>query len=601
MEAQLHTTSNVEAKDIIDIEKLPELPVDEVEEASFEFEVNLDDRDFTWRAAILGSLLGAIISLSNIYLGLKIGIAQGATLFATMLGGVFMKPYLAVFSYFNEKHSLLGPKEHCCFQSAATASGALQGGLTAGVIGLFWIQFDEELGDQRKMGFKGLAMENVVGIFLLVAAAVGFGVFMAVPYRTVFIINQNLQFPDGLAAAEIIKSMYKKGRDKAQELIQAKKIKIMMWSFVIGLVLYMLSVFFAKSITWPIFHNLSGCGASQTPFGCLKNPPLVGGQGPFKNETLPGPVFKEMALAAAWGWQLSFDPILMGTAFIVPHHVNIWFFVGAVLAFGIIGPVALQNGDYPIGMDMKQALMYIKKHTIYWPAIFVVLVASFVNVALEYKAFDGLFGSLKGSEGEKLGFIEQNRRDFVMMFSKKEDVFSDRSDEQTPIVVWLGGTIVLMVLTFFIYSFYFQGFGVLAWHSIVTMLVCVLLALVYLQVLGKTNWGLTGVMGKVIVMILGAAGAPLAVLLIMGNLVSQTMSQIGDVIQCYKTGYLIRASPQAQFMANIVGTVVGIFAAVGGFLLFAVASPCILQYPTPEDCPFELPSAQAWYLLGQGL
>jgi hypothetical protein len=46
-------------------------------------------------------------------------------------------------------------------------------------------------------------------------------------------------------------------------------------------------------------------------------------------------------------------------------------------------------------------------------------------------------------------------------------------------------------------------------------------------------------MGKVIVMILGVAGAPLAVLLIMGNLVSQTMSQIGDVVQCYKTGTLL--------------------------------------------------------------
>lgn len=34
-------------------------------------------------------------------------------------------------------------------------------------------------------------------------------------------------------------------------------------------------------------------------------------------------------------------------------------------------------------------------------------------------------------------------------------------------------------------------------------------------------------------MILGVAGAPLAVLLIMGNLVSQTMSQIGDVVQVF--------------------------------------------------------------------
>lgn len=196
-------------------EKFQEIDQDiQEQEESFEFEVNPDDRDFTWRAAILGSLLGAIISLSNIYLGLKyfvsitdrIGITQGSTLFATMLGGIFMKPALVVFDHFNKKHSMLGPKEHCCFQSAATASGALQGGLTAGVIGLFWMQYDDQLGAQQYQGFQGLAGENAFGIFLLVLAAVGFGIFMAVPYRSVFIINQNLQFPDGLAAAEIIKS-----------------------------------------------------------------------------------------------------------------------------------------------------------------------------------------------------------------------------------------------------------------------------------------------------------------------------------------------------------------------------------------------------------
>jgi uncharacterized oligopeptide transporter (OPT) family protein len=112
-----------------------------------------------------------------------------------MLGGFVMKPFLLAFNHYNKKYQLLGPKEHCCFQSAATASGSLQGGLTAGLIGLFWMHYDESLGDQRYLGFQGLAGENALSIFLLVAAAVGFGVFLAVPYRSIFIINQNLQFP----------------------------------------------------------------------------------------------------------------------------------------------------------------------------------------------------------------------------------------------------------------------------------------------------------------------------------------------------------------------------------------------------------------------
>lgn len=90
------------------------------------------------------------------------------------------------------------------------------------------MQYDEKLGDQQNQGFKGLAGENAIPIFLLVAAAVGlscvsnvlrlrgvYGSSLQKQYvlwtNPVFIINQNLQFPDGLAAAEIIKSMYKKG------------------------------------------------------------------------------------------------------------------------------------------------------------------------------------------------------------------------------------------------------------------------------------------------------------------------------------------------------------------------------------------------------
>lgn len=120
------------------------------------------------------------------------------------------------------------------------------------------------------------------------------------------------------------------------------------------------------------------------------------------------------------------------------------------------------------------------------------LIASFLNIALEYKAFNGLLGGISNNGEETGGFLEQQKRDFKAMFTKKPDVFSDRSNDQTPFVIWFGGTVILMISTFFIYSFYFRyhffalissHLGVLAWHTIVTMLITVLLALVYLQIL----------------------------------------------------------------------------------------------------------------------
>jgi hypothetical protein len=120
-------------------------------------------------------------------------------------------------------------------------------------------------------------------------------------------------------------------------------------------------------------------------------------------------------------------------------------------------------------------------------------VASFLNIALEYKAFNGLLGGLSSDSTEKLSFFEQQKRDLKAMFAKSVDANVDRSDEQTPFIVWFGGTVLLMIATFFIYSFYFSHF---------VLLIMVLFFFFNHQ----------------------------------GNLVSQTMSQIGDVVQCYKTG-----------------------------------------------------------------
>lgn len=165
-------------------------------------------------------------------------------------------------------------------------------------------------------GFIGGAGKNALSIILIVFSAVCFGVFMAVPYRKiphslyivivkkigkVFIINQSLQFPDGLASAEIIKSMYKKGRDQAQDLIQAKKIRVMGYAFVFSICFYLLSVFFPAFVSWNVFANLSSCGAGQSIDACFANPPSVPGP---NGTTKALPIYPVMAYAAAWGWRL---------------------------------------------------------------------------------------------------------------------------------------------------------------------------------------------------------------------------------------------------------------------------------------------------------
>jgi uncharacterized oligopeptide transporter (OPT) family protein len=77
--------------------------------------------------------------------------------------------------------------------------------------------------------------------------------------------------------------------------------------------------------------------------------------------------------------------------------------------------------------------------------------------------------------------------------------------------------------------------------------------------------------------------------IISGGSAAQAVDMTGDL----KTGYLLRAKPRAQFVAQLCGAVVATFMTVGLFILFTQASPCIITGETP--CTYGAPSVAAWY------
>jgi len=59
---------------------------------------------------------------------------------------------------------------------------------------------------------------------------------------------------------------------------------------------------------------------------------------------------------------------------------------------------------------------------------------------------------------------------------------------------------------------------------------------------------------------------------ISGGAAGQAADMTGDL----KTGYLLRAKPRNQFVAQLCGAVVAVFLSTGLFILFTKASPCIM-------------------------
>lgn len=61
-----------------------------------------------------------------------------------------------------------------------------------------------------------------------------------------------------------------------------------------------------------------------------------------------------------------------------------------------------------------------------------------------------------------------------------------------------------------------------------------------------------------------------------GVVAAGSAGQASDMTGDLKTGYLLRAKPRNQFIAQLCGAVVAVFLTSGLFILFTKATPCIL-------------------------
>ena len=80
---------------------------------------------------------------------------------------------------------------------------------------------------------------------------------------------------------------------------------------------------------------------------------------------------------------------------------------------------------------------------------------------------------------------------------------------------------------------------------------------------------------------------------------AQGTDMTGDL----KTGYLLRAKPRNQFIAQLTGAVVSIFLNVGLFILFTTATPCILwvYHEFGKGFFFGVELMNGWFYVGTHL
>jgi uncharacterized oligopeptide transporter (OPT) family protein len=152
----------------------------------------------TWRAIWMGTVLGGVLSLTNLYIGLKSGWGFGVTITACIVS-------YGVWSMLLKAHLARTPMtilENNCMQSTASAAGYSTGSTLVSAFAAYFMINNHALP-------LGLTLAWVFFLGVL-------GVTMAIPMKRQMINVEQLRFPTGIAAAETLRALYSKGERARQ-------------------------------------------------------------------------------------------------------------------------------------------------------------------------------------------------------------------------------------------------------------------------------------------------------------------------------------------------------------------------------------------------
>lgn len=152
----------------------------------------------TWRAIIMGSVLGGILSLTNLYIGLKAGWGFGVAITACILSYSIWTGFHTI-GLAKTKMTIL---ENNCMQSTASSAGYSTGGTLISAVAAYIMINNATLPIPMLMGW----------VFCLAVL----GVTMAVPMKRQMINIEQLRFPSGIAAAETLRALHSTGAKGAR-------------------------------------------------------------------------------------------------------------------------------------------------------------------------------------------------------------------------------------------------------------------------------------------------------------------------------------------------------------------------------------------------
>ncbi len=298
-----------------------------------------DAVQLTPRAVVTGMLIGGLMSVSNLYVGLKTGWGLGVTITACIIAyAVFKFLEQVVPAYRKRPFSTL---ENYTMSSAASAAGYMSSaGLVSAIPALYLT--------------TGRLLEWwEIGLWL--AALSMLGVFMAIPLKRQLINIDQLPFPSGIATAETLTSMHSEGGEavvKARSLFGAA---------ILGAV-----VAVGRDLVGGIKSIKGWAIPSELPFG-------------------PSSFAHDLLIRYTIGIEGSLIMIAAGA--IMGLRVAASMLVGSIIFYGVIGPILVEQG---IAQPGYRGIV----SWVLWPSTAMMVSSGLLSFALKWKTVLRAFGGL---------------------------------------------------------------------------------------------------------------------------------------------------------------------------------------------------------------
>lgn len=451
--------------------------------------------ELTLRGLILGVVLTTVFTAANVYLGLKVGLTFASSIPAAVLS-------MAILSAVRNS-SLL---ENNIVQTVASAAGTLSAiifVLPGLVIVGWWTEFP------------------FWQSFLICVSGGVLGVLFTIPLRRVLVTHSDLPYPEGVAAAEVLKVGSGARGEGGGDPQQARE----------GLIAVVLGA--AASA------GLALLGATQ-----VVAVEIAG--------------FFRLAGSAASGYSISWSLALLGAGHLVGLAVGLAMLTGLLIAWAVAVPLLTHWHPVAAGVDFAQHTQGIWRHQVRFLGAGAIGVAALWTLAkLARPVFQGLLGTLTVAAGAA--------------------VADDRDRDLSP--RWIFGLTLVCLLVVGGLSYEFaRSTGLASQAGVLTALAVPFVLFVGFLIAGVCGYmaGLIGasnspISGVGILAIVTSAAMlvwlvpvnadarPILVAfaLFITAIVFACATISNDNLQDLKTGQLVGASPWRQQVALIVGVAAG--------------------------------------------